>query len=65
LPLLATFRRQSLQKFEMAGADQIQDSTATESKSSPLPFLRKAFNVQFSLLLCQKASAVAKLCTMN
>ena len=30
-----------------------------------IPFLRKAFNVQFSLLLCQKASAVAKLCTMH
>ena len=34
LPLLATFRRQSLQKFEMAGADQIQDPTATESNTS-------------------------------
>ena len=34
LPLLATFRRQRLQKFEMAGAYQIQDSTATESNTS-------------------------------
>ena len=34
VPLLATFRRQSLQKFEMAGADQIQDPTATESNTS-------------------------------
>ena len=53
LPLLATSRRQSLQKLEMAGADQIQDSTATESNTSLFFFSGK-------LLMCSFRSCFAK-----